>query len=666
MGLEDSKAFQLVKSQGWDYREGTPPNVELEACPYCFKTGYGHCYIECHAPDSPKASRDGLHFCQRCGKSGNLFTLKQHLGLPTTITSSKKGPDPLPDINKCSEALLADEDALDYLMNGRGFSLGIIRQQRIGLTTHYFRETGEVRALVYPFLVGGNAVWAHYRTLPTMPLTENRVVKAFSSPSGYDAVLYNGEIVRDGLKEIVLVEGEADCIAAMDKGVVDVCGVPGANIKKAMWIDKLDTLDLKVYICYDADKVGQKAAQTLASRIGVERCYRIVLPEFTIETEDGVRKGKDLNEWFAFGGGTLARFDQLRDRAVLFDVDGVASASTALTDLADEFHEKGTTAPKYVSPWPALNKYVGFEDGDVIDILAPEKIGKTTFGMNLLEAIVDTYGDDAMIMCLEMTVPRMARKYLSMKGDIADTAPENIAQANELVKQFLDAQSRLQLELANRKGTLYFCYPKYKSCDDIYNLMRDCIRRYGVKWIMLDNIQRLCDTTIGNKQRTQHLSEISKVTSQIAKDYNVQMVRILQPHRLQTDKIVTTDDVDGSSQIAKDCDCMITLHRDRIHANSKHEFEASQFVQGDGNFGDSMKVTVGLSRYSGGGFTTLKYDGPRSKVTQMTSEERAEVSRNAAKGVGHEKQLSDLGLERLLPGAKPKPKLALVPNGVTV
>ena len=82
---------------------------------------------------------------------------------------------------------MADADALDYLTNGRGFSLDIIQKQKLGLKEkHFFRETGEVRALVYPYLVNGNTVWAHYRTLPTMPLSDNKVIKAFSSPSGWD------------------------------------------------------------------------------------------------------------------------------------------------------------------------------------------------------------------------------------------------------------------------------------------------------------------------------------------------------------------------------------------------------------------------------------------------------------------------------------------------
>jgi replicative DNA helicase len=196
----------------------------------------------------------------------------------------------------------------------------------------------------------------------------------------------------------------------------------------------------------------------------------------------------------------------------------------------------------------------------------------------------------------------------------------------------------------NREGRLYFCYPQYKSVDDIYKLLRDCIRRYGVKWIVLDNLQRLCDTTIGGKNRTQHLSEISKVTSQIAKDHKIQMIRILQPHRVGEGRMVNTDNVDGSSQIAKDCDSMITIHRDRMEAGSLEEFKAVGYVQGDGTCTNKMKVTVGLSRYSAGGYTTLDYDGARSRVTEFNLSHIAEIVKESTRDVGYTNQLRNLNI----------------------
>jgi len=285
--MQGSAALQFIMSRGWDWKVGSHPNIILEKCPYCQKDD--HCYMEIHGTsESDQSSRDGLHLCQRCGKSGNLYSLKQKLGIVIAGVSSQKDwaadkqkVEELPDVEACHQALMQDDDALEYLVNVRGFSLDIIQKQKLGLTKHYFKSTGkDTRALVYPYLVNGNIIWAHFRTLPN-PKDLGSVPKDFASPKGWDAVLYNGEVLKEGIKDIVLVEGEANVIAALDKGIINICGVPGANVKKAEWIDTLDRIQPeRIYVLYDKDKVGQKAAQILASRIGIERCYKIVFRIF--------------------------------------------------------------------------------------------------------------------------------------------------------------------------------------------------------------------------------------------------------------------------------------------------------------------------------------------------------------------------------------------------
>lgn len=637
--MAGSPALQFIQSRGWDWKHATAPNIELETCPLCKKSGYGHCYMEIHGPADERKNRDGLFSCHKCGKSGNLYSLKQSLGIDAPIpgvesrkdwSASAAEAEPLPDIDACHQALLEDEAAMDYLINGRGFSPETIAERKIGIVPkRYFKETGEVKALVYPYLVNGNCVFVRFRTLPTMPLSDNKVPKAFSSPRGWDVPLYNQEVLRQGMTEVVMVEGEANAIAAMDHGIVNVCGVPGANTKKAEWIEVLDSLSLeKTYICYDKEKskVGQRAAQALASRIGVERCWKITLPDFDVETDEGEkRKGKDLNEWFVWGGGTVEAFEELKKEAVQFDVDGVASSK----DAVDEFEEMllgNGIEPMYKSPWQDLNNIVGFDPGDVIDVLAPEKVGKTTFVLNMLEFIVNNYEESAAFICLEMTRAKMARKWISHLAQIADNIPKSAAEAEALKQAFLKAIPLVKDKAANREGDLLFCYPRYSSVDEIYQLMIQIIRRYGVKWIAIDNIQRLADTTPrGKKSRTEHLSEISKKLSQIAKDYDVQMIRILQPHRIEKGGMVSTDNVDGSSQIAKDCDCMITLHRDRADGVTSEMVKTLGHVESEVAFSPTMLVTVGLSRYSSGGYTTLVYDGARSTVNERDAVEKAKV-----------------------------------------
>jgi hypothetical protein len=560
--------------------------------------------------------------------------------------------DLLPNVEECHLALLGDAETLDYLLNVRGFTKEVIAQQKIGLKEkQYFRECGEVKALVYPYLVNGNCVFAKFRSLPPSP-------KAFASPTGWDAPLYNGEILTDALKEVVFVEGEANSVFLMSKGINCVVGVPGAGVKKTTWIDTIDKLgdSLKKYILYDKDKVGNKAAQEIASKIGYDKCLRIVIPRFEIVVpvdecklcdDDGLirtaketkpcehkREGKDVIEWFMKGGGTIEAFEELKRTAVLFDVTGVASSLSALDDLEDELNGKLELAPSYITQWNKFNELIGFENGDVLDIVAGAKVGKTSLGLNLIDHMVAAYGEDGLIVCLEMTQKRLARKWVSLVTGFEDTlCTPGSPEAKTKLEEFKLAIVKAKEIQRTRTADLYFAYPQQvKDQEDIFKLMRDCIRRYSIKWIMFDNIQLLCDTIIGGRQghRTVLLSQISKGLSRIAKDYGIKMIRIVQPKQLEKGAVIESRDVDGSSQIEKDCDGQVLLWRKVLGTKtlSQYEDEAEESEGSTEVFDPLMRVTVPLSRYSSGGKCWMYFDGARSQVKSFVKDKHIALQQN--------------------------------------
>lgn len=660
--LAKSAALQLIVSQGWDWEGPTGGQVAVEKCPFCHKGDHKFFVAVC---DPEESTRDGLFFCHHgsCQQTGNLRTLQETLGLRVAGVDSRKEwagtkgeQEQLPNADMCHATLLGDAEAMDYLLNVRGFSKEIVERQKLGLVPkRFFREAGDVKALVIPYLVNGNVVFAKYRTLPPSP-------KDFTSSTGWDAPLYNGEVLTSGIHDVVFVEGETNTISLMNYGIENVVGVPGANIKKAAWIETLDKLgdDLKKYILYDDDKVGRKAAQEIASRIGFDKCWRLILPFFEVTVpldecklcddsgfsiKDGTdkqvvclhkRPGKDVNEWFQKGGGSLEAFEEMKRHAVLFDVTGVTSTGDALQQLEDETNGKTDLAPTYTTQFPELNKLVGFEDGDIIDIVAPEKVGKTTFGLNLIDHMVSTYGEDGLIVCLEMTQARLAKKWVAMVTGWEDTITES---GTELSRQKLatlkEAIVKARAVQQSRTADLYFAYPQMvKEPEDVFKLIRDCIRRYGVKWVLFDNVQRLCDDTLKNQaHRTVQLSQISKGFAKLAKDYRIKLIRILQPKRIEKGQIISTNDVDGSSQVAKDCDCMITMWRSVLGEMRKSEYEEESvgFAETLQSFDPKTKLTVGLSRYSSGGSCYLYYDGARSQLRSYTEEQKAQLNANLQK-----------------------------------
>src|ERR1700722_14036526 len=88
--FEGSLALQFIQSQGWNFKVTSEKQIVLAKCPYKECGKEDHCYMEIHGPDDPQKTRDGLYLCQRCGKSGNLYALKQYLGLVIPGVGSQK------------------------------------------------------------------------------------------------------------------------------------------------------------------------------------------------------------------------------------------------------------------------------------------------------------------------------------------------------------------------------------------------------------------------------------------------------------------------------------------------------------------------------------------------------------------------------------------------
>ena len=364
----ETKTQQLIAQMGWTTRATSSDNVAVETCPICGHTDYKF-FIHVGG------DKDGLWDCKVCGQKGNYFQLRERLGIRMAGAASARemapsAPAPLPNIEVLHKWLVdgatdnADE-VLRYLTKVRGFSLDTLKKLKIGAEQYDGRLW-----VVYPYMdAAGKCVYYKARTVPPE--------KKFRAPAGREAMLYNDVALRPGLDELVMVEGEADCIALLNQGYEATVGIPGAGIKKAAWLEKLDRVAPKtIYLCYDTDKVGQDAARDMAARIGLDRVKNLVLPAFETVGQDGKPKpGKDINEWFV-SGRSLGEFQALKADAKPFDVEGVQCVGDVLDELITQLEEKGCE-PTYLTPWPSLTKRLGgAEDGDVIGIIAEGKTGK--------------------------------------------------------------------------------------------------------------------------------------------------------------------------------------------------------------------------------------------------------------------------------------------------
>jgi twinkle protein len=507
-------------------------------------------------------------------------------------------PEALPNVGAAHKRLMDDEEALDYLIGTRGFSSAIIEKYQLGV-----EEANGIKWLLIPYHHKGSVVYVKKRSLPPAK-------KAFMGTAGRECPLFNQDAIIDGMPELLFVEGEADCLSCLSNSITAVVGVPGANVKKAAWIEKLDEAKIeKVYILYDTDKVGQQAARDMAARIGIEKCFNILLPEF--ETIDGT-KGKDINEWFR-AGHSIEEFAQLKKAAKPFDVEGVKGTVDVLMELEEEFLERGGQ-PAVDTPWPSLTARVGgFEWGDLVGIIAEGKIGKTTKALNMLEYYTKKYNYNTFMYCLETHKKRLVRKWLSHVFQLDDSPGAKSEITLEKIREGREYA-------ASREAEVLFGYTRSTTPEIASQTIRQVVRRYGVKIVCFDNLQFLARSVTN---QTQELGAISKMFKDLAMELNIIILLIVQPNRVKDGEIVAARNANGSSAIEKDVDCMIALHRNRIAKIKADDFAG--FLETDDNFEPAMLVRVDLSRYAPGGTCTLWMDGGRSTVREFNPEELSAI-----------------------------------------
>jgi 5S rRNA maturation endonuclease (ribonuclease M5) len=375
LDLSNSKAFAYVTAKKWPYRLTGSGQLNLELCPLCKDNGW-HFFM------SAVEDKDGLSHCVKCGESTNLYKLRRFLNdtsetvlvSPQAMAASSGKQDPLPDYEALHKALMAEAEdenveytALDHLLD-RGFSVAAIESMKLGLTEMFGKKW-----VTYPYFGGPSGYcFIKYRTLPPAE-------KDFHGPSGRQAGLYNEKALVKDLDYLLMVEGEADCVSALSNGIEHVVGIPGAALKKAVWVDKIDAIKpKKIYICYDNDSAGVKGAKELASRLDLERCFNVAVPQVEwTDSEGEVRRTKDLGEWFKHGGGTPEKFQALLEDAQPFPVEGVWGTAEVIRELREEIEGRGSLAPRYEFAWPSLNRVAGgMEDGDVVGWIAEGKVGK--------------------------------------------------------------------------------------------------------------------------------------------------------------------------------------------------------------------------------------------------------------------------------------------------
>ncbi len=298
------------------------------------------CFFDCkEPPDSRKKklyvnAATGQFDCKVCGQAGGSFTLQKFFGDEprpgTTDDAFLRGRilDAAADVG--ASILDNNSSALLYLAEDRALSYDTITSRKLGLvaggwslvdsitgdyTAEQLKSTGLVvrdgnragkdfftRHLLIPYLRRGHVIQMRGRAWG-----EVKGGKYLTGPGEIPRV-YNADSL-DGAEEVIITEGEFDAMI-LQQSLLDspeerarriaVIGMPGTNAIPEELPDLLTNVK-RIYIGFDSDEPGKRAAESLKETLG-NRTRVLTLPY-----EDGIKC--DWSEYLLPEPERRARFE---------------------------------------------------------------------------------------------------------------------------------------------------------------------------------------------------------------------------------------------------------------------------------------------------------------------------------------------------------------------
>lgn len=428
-----------LRDKGFHLKNAGDQNVH-SACIFCQEDpgARGRLYINVN----PDADIAGLYFCHRCGAKGNLVTLKRHYGdavdgndldsatraeiLACAAAFYRRQLDKFPDVYAYltgpRRGLLPatiDAHLIGYAPMGFNSDItnpGVHRPRRLystlraaefapkdilatGLAVE--RDNHIVDALAgmvtIPYMVGGNVVAIRGRTWPQnaedfaswQGPTYDPPPHKYKTLAGTATRLFNADIAWDA-EEIAICEGEFDALVLEQEGH-PALGVPGANVWQPAWDAYLEK-PRRVYLIFDRDETGEKAATKLVERLG-HKVRRVHL------SEEGFKC--DPTQWFA-EGHTEDEFQHLLDMA------NRGGLLVSVSEAVEEFRNvQGNPGLRFA--WDQLDSNIapGLHGGQLFMILAKSGVGKTLFLLNMMQRARMVIGqEDIKILFLSLEQTR--------------------------------------------------------------------------------------------------------------------------------------------------------------------------------------------------------------------------------------------------------------------
>jgi replicative DNA helicase len=245
--------------------------------------------------------------------------------------------------------------------------------------------------------------------------------------------------------------------------------------------------------------------------------------------------------------------------------------------------------------WRFLDKYIGgYNEGDLIVVAGRPGMGKTAIALTLTKEFAQL-GGKALFISLEMSNEQLAKRYISLIGDIANWKIRNGQLRENEILQVCDIANNQTIEffidddVDSRIGQIKAKAKLHKSTK-------------GLNLLVIDYIQLIKGT---KTNREQEIAEISRTLKLLAKELKITVMILAQLSRKseeRADKRPMLSDLRESGAIEQDADIVMFPFRPMYYEQEKPEMEEAELIIAKNRNGECVTIPT----YFEGMYTSYK------------------------------------------------------------
>lgn len=430
-------------------------------------------------------ANSGVGYCQNCNSK---FVKKQE----APVIKRKEYVRPVWTNNTSLP------DKVVQWFKSRGISQQTLIRAKVGYAPEWMPQTQKQQnCICFQYFRDGELINTKFRD----------GAKNFKMVKDAELIFYNLDAIK-GQKEVIITEGEMDCLSYMEAGIENVISVPNGAAKGSLKMEFLDNCweyfesVEKVYLATDDDEAGRILQEELARRIGKEKCYQV-----------NFFGHKDANE--------LLQKDRLKltetiQKSNEYPIEGVYTAKDFEGKIWDL--KRNGLKPACHTSMEDLNKWITFQQGYVTLITGVPSHGKSEMtdmivvDLNIIHGWKTAYFSPEN-WPLELHHSKIASKLTG--ADFSTEPDENTISAIHYCAE-----------------NFFMIYPeKDFSLESILEKATQLVKKHGIKGLVIDAWNKLEHLYSGNE--SQYISkELDKLDS-FAKMYGVHVFLVAHPTKMR-------------------------------------------------------------------------------------------------------------------------------------